>query len=603
MAEINSKKPIIIGAIFIIIALIYVGKLFSLQMLETKFKLSAENNVLRYTTQYPARGLIFDRNGELLVFNQPQYDLMYIPNQSVAFDTTGICKILKVDINSFRKKIIEARDYSEYKPSIVYKQISKIKWAELQEKMFKYSGFYIQIRSTRIYPKGIAAHVLGYIGEADTGIVNNNSYYRSGDYIGISGIEKSYESELRGVKGLNIYLVDVHNRIQGNYQDGKYDTAAIIGNNITSTLDAEIQQYGELLMQNKRGSIVAIEPATGEILALISSPTYDPNLLTGKKRSFNYLKLIRDSVKPLFNRAIMAYYPPGSTFKTVQALIGLQEGVITNETALPCNGGFSIGTHVVHCHHGGSVGFYRSISGSCNSYYCGVFTKIMHDKDYETVEEAYENWRKHLHSFGLGIKLNSDLGHELAGILYPAEYFNKYYGKGRWGPFSIISLSIGQGELGFTPFQMANLVSTIANKGYYITPHTVSKIEGREKIDEKYLEKHYVDIDSSHFTDVIKGMFEVVENGTAYWIKHPDITICGKTGTAQNPHGEDHSAFIAFAPKDNPKIAIAVYVENGGYGSTWAAPIAALMIEKYLTDTIIKPWIEEKMINGNLMNN
>ena len=602
MADLSSKKPIIIGLIFIIIGLIFIVKLFTLQILESKYKLSAENNVLRYSTQYPARGLVFDRNGELLVYNQPQYDLMVIPHQTTMFDTLDLCSILEIDINDFRIELYKAIEYSKYKPSVVSKQISAEKYAELQEKMFKFKGFYIQTRSARIYPKEIAAHILGYVGEVDTGIVNNIPYYKSGDYIGISGIEKAYEEELRGVKGLNIYLVDNFNRIKGNYKNGKYDTASIIGNNITTTLDADIQKYGELLMQNKRGSIVAIEPETGEILALVSSPAYNPNLLTGKQKSKNYLTLLYDSIKPLFNRAIMAYYPPGSTFKTVQALIGLQEGVITTESALPCNGGFNIGTHIVHCHHGGSVGFYHSISGSCNSYYCGVFSRIMHDRDYKSVEAAYTNWREHLHSFGLGVKLNSDLGHELAGVLYPAEYFNNYYGQGKWGPYSIISMAIGQGELGFTPFQMANLAVIIANKGYYIIPHTVKRIENRNKIDNKYLERHYVNIDTSHFAPVIRGMYEVVQNGTAYWIKHPDISICGKTGTVQNPHGEDHSAFIAFAPKDNPKIAIAVYVENGGYGSTWAAPIAALMIEKYLTDTITRPFMEEKMINGNLMN-
>lgn len=599
--DLNKKRRFIITAIFVFVGIIYVIRLFNLQVMESKYLLSAENNVLRYVTKYPARGLIFDRNGELLVYNQGQYDLMVIPKQVREFDTLQLCKIIRADKTTFIHNLEKSRNYSLYKPSIVFKQISALRYAELQEKLYKFHGFFIQTHSSRIYKEGIAAHMLGYVGEVNQKTIDTNTYYKSGDYIGISGIEKAYENELRGEKGLNIFLVDVHNRIKGSYKSGKYDTAAVVGKNIYTTIDAELQKYGEALLKNKRGSIVAIEPATGEILALVSSPYYDPNLLTGSKRSKNYNKLLMDSVKPLFNRALMACYPPGSTFKLVQALIGLQEGVITPETALPCNGGFSIGTHVVHCHHVGSVGFIHSISGSCNAYYCGVFTKILYDNDYPTVEDAYQNWRKHLHSFGLGVKLNSDLGHELSGILYPSDYFNKYYGKGKWGPFTIISLSIGQGELGFTPFQMANMVATIANRGYYIIPHTVREIDGRDNIDGKYLEKHYVNIAQKYFEPVIEGMQQVLDVGTAGGLGLPDIKICGKTGTAQNPHGIDHSAFVAFAPRENPQIAIAVYIENGGYGSTWAAPISSLMIEKYLTDTITRPWLEDRMFKGNLM--
>lgn len=601
--DIFSKRQFVIGAIFVLVGLIYVLRLFALQVTESKYQLSAENNVLRHVTQHPARGLIFDRNGELLVYNQAQYDLMVVPKQVKEFDTLELCKIIGTTKETLEHNMQKARDYSLYKPSIVFRQISALRYAELQEKLYKFHGFFIQTHSTRVYKQGIAAHLLGYVGEVNQQILDTNNYYQAGDYIGVSGIEKAYEKILRGKKGLSIYMVDVHNRVKGSYKEGKYDTAAVVGQNIYTTIDAELQKYGEELLKNKRGSIVAIEPATGEILALVSSPYYDPNLLTGSNRSKNYQKLVTDSVKPLFNRALMAYYPPGSTFKLVQALVGLEEGVITPETALPCNGGFSIGTHVVGCHHVGNVGFQHSISGSCNAYYCGIFTKILYDKDYENVEAAYQNWRNHMHSFGLGVKLNSDLNHELAGILYPSDYFNRYYGKGKWGPFTIISLSIGQGELGFTPFQIANMTATIANRGYYIIPHTVRKIDGMESIDSHFLEKHYVDIDPEYFEPVIDGMQKVLEIGTAGGLGVPGLTICGKTGTAQNPHGEDHSAFVAFAPKYNPKIAIAVYVENGGYGSTWAAPIATLMIEKYLTDTIKRPHLEKRMIDGSLMSN
>lgn len=598
-----SKRQLVIAVIFIFFILIYLVRLFTLQVLESEYKLSAENNVLRYTVDYPARGEIFDRNGELLVYNERLYDLMVIPKQLKAFDTLELAELLGTSLEHFEKELQKAKDYSMYKPSIVFKQISLLRYAKLQEKMIKFPGFYMQERTTRKYPMSIAAHILGYVGEVNSQKIEEDPYYKSGDYIGISGIEKAYEKYLRGVKGLNIYLVDVHNRIKGSYKDGKYDSAAIVGKNLTTTLDAQLQLYGEQLMINKKGSIVAIEPSTGEILAFVSSPTYDPNLLTASERGENYKLLVNDSLKPLYNRALMSSSnPPGSTFKIVNALIGLQEKAITTESVFTCGGGFSIGSHIVGCHHAGSIDFYRSISGSCNSYYCNVFTRILKDEDYETVEDAYQNWREHVMSFGLGKKLNSDLENEQAGIIYESDYYNKYYGKGKWGPFTIISMAIGQGELGFTPFQLANMVSAVANRGYYIVPHTVKAIDGEPHIDSSYIEKHYVSIDSAYFEPVIEGMKLVIEAGTARsaWVE--GITICGKTGTAQNPHGEDHSIFIAFAPLENPKIAISVYIENGGYGSTWAAPIASLVIEKYLTDTITRTWLEDRMLNANLLN-
>jgi len=596
-----SKRQVVIGAIFVLLLVLYLVRLFALQVLDSKYRLSAENNVLRYTTEYPARGEIFDRNGELLVYNERLYDLLVIPKQLSAFDTLELSELLGISLEGLKEELQKAKDYSIYKPSIVFKQISLQRYATLQEKMIKFPGFYMQERTTRKYPLSIAAHILGYVGEVNNSMIEKNPYYSSGDYIGISGIEKAYEEYLRGVKGLRIYMVDVYNRIKGSYNDGKYDSAAVVGKNLTTTLDAQLQLYGEMLMQGKIGSVVAIEPKTGEILAFVSSPTYDPNLLTASERGVNYRKLLNDSLKPLFNRALMAYYPPGSTFKLVDALIALQEGVITTESVFSCGGGFNIGSHIVKCHHGGSIDFLRSISGSCNSYYCNVFTKILKDPDYPTIEDAYIHWREQVLSFGLGKKLGSDLDNELAGIIYKSDYYNKYYGKGKWGPFTIISMAIGQGELGFTPFQIANMVSTIANKGYYIVPHTVKEIDGIAHIDSAFIEKHYVDIDSAYFSRVIEGMYQVVESGTARsaWIE--SIKICGKTGTAQNPHGEDHSIFVAFAPKDNPQIAIAVYIENGGFGSTWAAPIASLMIEKYLTDTITRPFVEERMKNKNFL--
>ncbi len=589
--------------IFVCLAIIYVIRLFTLQILESDYKLSADNNVLRYTTEYPARGLIFDRNGALLVYNEALYDLMVIPKQMKDFDTTDLCEILETNKEFFIIELEKAKTYSLYKPSIVYKQISSIRYAELQEKLYKFPGFYVQTRSTRKYPLSIAAHVLGYVGEVSPKTIESDKYYKSGDYIGISGIEKSYEKYLRGVKGLKIYLVDVHNRIKGSYKEGRYDSTAVVGRNVISTLDATLQQYGELLLLNKRGSIVAIEPSTGEILALVSSPGYDPNLFTASERSKNYKKLVNDSLKPLFNRALMAYYPPGSTFKLVNALIGLQENVITTTSSFSCGGGFNIGSHIVKCHHGGAVDFYGSISGSCNSYYCNVFARILNSDKYNSVEIAYTKWREYVLSFGLGKKLGSDLQYELPGIIYNSDYYNKYYGKNKWRAFTIISMAIGQGELGFTPFQIANMTAIIANRGYYYIPHTVKKIDGLETIDSIYLQKNYINIEQQYFEEVVKGMQMVVESGTAYSAYLPGLTICGKTGTAQNPHGEDHSIFVAFAPMENPKIAIAVYIENGGFGSTWAAPIASLMIEKYVNDTITRKWLEDRMINGYLLNN
>ncbi len=597
-----ENRKYVVGGIVILITIIFIIQLFLLQVVDTAYKISADNNVFRYVTEYPGRGLIKDRNGKLLVYNEVAYDLEVVPNFMRAFDTLEFCKILDISKEKLVEGIQKAKMYSKYKPSVVVKQISSKKYAILQETLYKFPGFAVRTRTLRKYPEPIAAHVLGYVGEVNDKIIANDPYYKSGDYIGISGIERSYEKEVRGKKGVKIYLVDVHNSIKGSYKDGAFDTASVVGSNITTTLDAELQSYGEKLMLNKIGSIVAIEPATGEILALITSPTYNSNLLVGQERTKNYQMLENDKLKPLFNRALMARYPPGSTFKLINALVGLQEGIITTNSAFSCNGGYHVGSFTVGCHHGGSIDFLHSIQGSCNSYYCNVFQRILDDKKYGKVSVAYNNWRKHLASFGIGRKLDIDLSSELSSFVPTVEYYDKIYGKDRWKSLWIISMAIGQGELGITPIHIANLTATIANRGYYITPHIIKSIEGKKSINKKYLEKHYTTIDKKHFEPVVDGMELVITSGTATRARLNGVSICGKTGTAENPHGTDHSIFVAFAPKHNPKIAIAVYIENGGFGSTWAAPIASLMIEKYLTDTISRPLMEQKMIEANLIN-
>jgi penicillin-binding protein 2 len=573
-----------------------------MQIIDESYKISAQNNSQRRQTIYPARGVIFDRNNKILVYNEPAFDLMVIPNQTKEFDTIDLCNILEINPQLLRLILQKAWNYSKYKPSIVIPQLSMETASLIEEKLYKFSGFFLQSRTLRKYPKPIAAHLLGYVGEVDDKIIQQNPYYKMGDYIGISGIEKTYEEFLRGKKGVSIYLVDVHNKIVGKFANGKYDTSATPGYNIITSIDLELQEYGELLMRNKKGSIVAIEPQTGEILSLVSSPSYNPSLLVGRKRTKNYNNLLKDTLKPLFNRALMAKYPPGSTFKIVNALIGLQEGVLTPQTTFSCSKGFSMGNIKVGCHpHPSPLDLIQSIQFSCNAYYCNTFIKILTNRKYKTTEEAFNKWREYVISFGFGQTLGTDLSYELKGNVPTSNYYNKYFGKNRWKPLTIISLAIGQGELGITPLQLANYTCILANRGYYYTPHIVKKIEGVNWDDSKFKVKHYTKIDTKYFDYIIEGMERVVLAGTARTAKFDTLSICGKTGTAQNPHGKDHSIFIAFAPKNNPKIAIAVFVENAGFGATYAAPIASLMIEKYLTRKITRPDLEKHIIETNLI--
>jgi penicillin-binding protein 2 len=607
LQKVSTDKKHIITGIIILAFLVIIIRLFHLQVIEHSYRLSASNNVLRYITQYPARGLIFDRNDELLVYNTAAYDLMVIPRQLQAFDTTEFCSILEITHEQLENSLHEAKSHSSFRPSIFLKQVSAETYATLQEKLFKYPGFYVQSRSLRAYPRSIAAHLLGYVGEVDDRIISNSSYYRMGDYIGISGLESSYEAELRGKKGVNVYLVDVHNRIKGSYAEGRYDTVAVLGSNLKTTIDVNLQEYGERLMQNKIGGIVAIEPETGEILAMISSPTIDPSLLVGRPRTANFRVLESDTLKPLFNRTLMALYPPGSTFKVINALIGLQEKVVLPQTKYSCDGGYRIGRGV-GCHsHPSPTDLIQSIQVSCNTYYCHVFRNIIDKPAFGSVEAGFTAWKNHVESFGFGKRLNIDQPNELSGIVPSISFYDRYFRKGGWNSLTILSLAIGQGELGTTPLQMANMTASIANRGFFYTPHLVKEINGEPDLEPRFKLRNYTTIDSVWFSYIVEGMDQAVNGdpgsgSTARIAAIPDITVCGKTGTSQNPHGKDHSVFIAFAPKDDPKIAIAVYIENAGFGATWAAPIASLMIEKYLTGQVQRTWHEQRILDAILLD-
>ncbi|MFO8235521.1 MAG: penicillin-binding protein 2 [Bacteroidales bacterium] len=602
---INRKN--IIAFLTIAVAVAFVVRLFSIQIVDTSYRLSASNNVLRRIPQYPARGLIYDRNGELMVYNEAAYDINVTPQHLSEFDTTEFCDLLNVRKDHLKFVLDSAKRYSYYRPSTVLKQISAETYAAFQEKLHKFPGFFVQPRTIRKYSQPSAAHLMGYVGEVDRSMVQSNDYYKSGDYIGISGIEREYEEELRGEKGVKVYLVDVHNRIKDSYRDGRYDQKAEVGSDLVTSIDLELQKYAEKLLQNKVGSIVAIEPSSGEVLAMASSPSYDPGLLVGRERNLNYARLSNDTLRPLFNRSIMASYPPGSTFKVMNALAGLQEDVISKGTTLSCHGGFSMGNFRVRCHsHPSPVNLVQSIQVSCNTFYSTAYLRILEDEKFSSIHDAFVNWRNHVTSFGLGKKLNIDVPNELTGFIPTKDYYDRFYGESRWRSLMLVSLGIGQGELGTTPLQMANMTTAIANRGYYYVPHVVKSIRGDQNIPERFREKQYVSVDSANFEPIIDGMDlavngEIDDGSTATSAALEDITVCGKTGTAQNPHGEDHSIFIAFAPKEDPKIAVSVYFENGGYGATYAAPAAKLVIEKYLNNEISVQWWEDYIVNTNLI--
>ena len=596
-------------AIFIqVLAVVIIARFVYIQLIDPSYKIKAELNAMVKQVQYPSRGLIMDRHGKVLVENQTVYDINVIPKKVEAFDTTELAYLLGMTKEDVVRNLQEisrrAKGAAAYQPQRFVKLISAETYGLFQEKWFKFPGFYPQARTTRAYPARSAGNLLGYIGEVSRKDMETDPYYGQGFYIGKTGIEKAYEKQLRGVKGVNIYVRDVLNRVVEAYEHGKYDTLSIPGENIYTTIDFDLQDYGEKLMAGKTGSIVAIEPATGEILSLVSSPTFDPNLFMNIYGSSGLRDLRKNPLNPLFNRAIMAQYPPGSIFKTVNALIGLQDGVITPQSRFTCNHGYAYGGKIMKCHsHAPNLDLPNAISNSCNAYFCNVYRLILEQRKFNSVEDGYEHWRLMVNSFGIGTKLHSDFVNELKGILPTSAYFNKYFGKGRWNAFSNLSMAIGQGELGVTPLHMANLAAIIANRGFYYIPHVAKKIVG-DTIPQRFLKPIHTQVDAQHFDPVVYGMWMAVNGeagGTARMAKVPGVEVCGKTGTAQNPHGKDHSVFVAFAPKDNPKIAIAVYVENGGFGATWAAPIASLMIEKYITKKVTRGDLEKRMMESKVL--
>lgn len=552
------------------------------------YRKSADSNAFFRKIEYPSRGIIKDRNGKLLVYNEPSYDLMVIMNeQKDHIDTLAFCKALDITPEYYRQRMSEIKDrsknpgYSRFTQQLFMSQLSEKEFSIFQEKLFRFPGFYVQKRAIRQYQYPHAAHVLGDVGEVSPANIEEDDYYQSGDYIGKLGIERSYEKYLRGEKGVQVLLRDARGRIQGKYKDGAYDHVPVAGKDLTLSLDIELQALGERLMEGKIGSIVALEPSTGEVLCMVSSPTYDPRQMTGRDRGKNHRILSQDSWRPLLNRSIMGQYPPGSTFKTSQALTFLTEGIVTPHTSYPCYHGFQYKGLRVGCHaHPSPIASVNALSTSCNAYFCwGLYHMIGAKKKYGTVQNAMNTWRDYMVSMGFGYKLGIDLPGEKRGLIPNAAFYDKAY-KERWNGLTIISISIGQGEVNLTPLQIANLGATIANRGYYITPHVVKDIKG-ERIDTAYTTKHYTMASRSAYDYVVAGMRSAVTSGTCRAANRSDYTVCGKTGTAQN-RGQDHSIFMGFAPMDNPKIAIAVYVENGGFGAEYGVPIGALMMEKYI---------------------
>lgn len=583
-----EKRKYILGGVAFLIILIYLVRLFTLQLLSDDFKKNADSNAFLQRIQYPARGIITDRNGELLVYNQPAYDVMVIMNEQIGVDTMDLCQSLHITREWYEHRMEEIKDsrrnpgYSKFTQQLFMSQLSTEEFSRFQEKLFRFPGFYIQKRSIRQYRHPYAAHILGDVGEVNPDDLSQDQYYQSGDYIGKLGVERSYENELRGVKGKEILLRDARGRLKGHYQNGKFDVAPVPGRNLKLSIDLKLQALGERLMKGKLGSIVAIEPSTGEVLCMVSSPTYDPKMMVGRQRGKNHILLSQDTHKPLLNRAIMGQYPPGSTFKTSQALTFLQEGVITPGTAYSCTHGFHNRGLTVGCHgHASPLPLIPAIATSCNGYFCwGLYYMFGNRKKYPTVQDAMTRWKDYMVSMGFGYKLGIDLPGEKRGMIPNAPYYDKAY-RGDWSGLTVISISIGQGEVNLTPLQIANLGATIANRGYYIIPHVVKEVQG-QPLDTLYTKKHYTMVERKNYEYVVEGMRHAVLGGTCRTANTSMYEVCGKTGTAQNPHGQDHSVFMGFAPRNNPKIAICVYVENGTWGATYGVPIGALMMEQYI---------------------
>ncbi|MBQ8361395.1 MAG: penicillin-binding protein 2 [Bacteroidaceae bacterium] len=582
-----ERRKYVIGGVAVGIVLVYILRLFALQIVSDEYKRHADSNAFLNKIQYPSRGIIYDRNDSLLVYNQPAYDVTFVPREIRDLDTLALCNALGITREYFDKRMKDIRNrnlnpgYSHYTHQVFLTQLSGEEFSLFQEKLFRFPGFHIQRRSIRQYTCDVGAHVLGDIAEVSKKEMENDEYYKRGDYIGKQGIERSYEKQLRGEKGVEILLRDVHGRIQGKYMDGAMDIRSTPGKNLRLGLDIRLQALGEHLLEGKIGSIVAIEPKTGEILCMVSAPSFDPHLMVGRQRGNNHLELSRDGWKPLLNRAIMGTYPPGSTFKTSQALTFLEEGIITEHTVYPCHGGFVHRGLRVGCHaHGSPIPVVPSLATSCNAFYCwGLYYMIGSRSKYGSVQNAMNRWRDYMVSMGFGYPLGVDLPGEKRGLIPNAAFYDKAY-RGSWNGMTIISISIGQGEVNLTPLQIANLGATIANRGYFITPHVVKEIEG-EPLDSLYTTRRYTMASQKNYEIVVEGMRQAVLNGTCRGANLPGIEVCGKTGTAQN-RGKDHSIFMGFAPKDDPQIAVAVYVENGGFGATFGVPIGALIMEQYI---------------------
>ena len=578
----------VIAGVAIFIVTVYIIRLFTLQIMSDDYKKNADSNAFLKKVEFPARGVISDRNGKLLVYNQNAYDIMVVMNEEKGrLDTTEFCNSLGITKEFFIKRMEEIKDrnknpgYSRFTQQLFMSQLSEKEFSVFQEKIYRFPGFYVQRRSVRQYTMPYAAHVLGDVAEVSAADIEEDSYYQPGDYIGKMGVEKSYEKQLRGEKGVQIMLRDAHGRIQGSYMNGKFDRRPVPGKDLTLSLDIKLQALGERLLEGKIGSIVAIEPSTGEVLCMVSSPTYDPRTVTGRKRGKMHAMLSRNPWKPLLNRSIMGMYPPGSTFKTTQGLTFLTEGIIGPGTSFPCHHGFYCRGLHVGCHgHASPISLVPAIGTSCNGYFCwGLYYMLGNRKKYKNVQEGMNTWRDYMVSMGFGYKLGIDLSGEKRGLIPNAQYYDKAY-KGSWNALTVISIAIGQGEVLLTPLQIANLGATIANRGYFYTPHVVKKVKG-EQLEAKFREKHYTKASRRAYEYIVAGMRRAVTGGTCRAADRADYEVCGKTGTAQN-HGQDHSIFMGFAPMNNPKIAIAVYVENGGFGADYGVPIGALMMEQYI---------------------
>lgn len=578
----------VIAGVAIFIVTVYIIRLFTLQIMSDDYKKNADSNAFLKKVEFPARGVISDRNGKLLVYNQNAYDIMVVMNEEKGrLDTTEFCNSLGITKEFFIKRMEEIKDrnknpgYSRFTQQLFMSQLSEKEFSVFQEKIYRFPGFYVQRRSVRQYTMPYAAHVLGDVAEVSAADIEEDSYYQPGDYIGKMGVEKSYEKQLRGEKGVQIMLRDAHGRIQGSYMNGKFDRRPVPGKDLTLSLDIKLQALGERLLEGKIGSIVAIEPSTGEVLCMVSSPTYDPRTVTGRKRGKMHAMLSRDPWKPLLNRSIMGMYPPGSTFKTTQGLTFLTEGIIGPGTSFPCHHGFYCRGLHVGCHgHASPISLVPAIGTSCNGYFCwGLYYMLGNRKKYKNVQEGMNTWRDYMVSMGFGYKLGIDLSGEKRGLIPNAQYYDKAY-RGSWNALTVISIAIGQGEVLLTPLQIANLGATIANRGYFYTPHVVKKVKG-EQLEAKFREKHYTKASRRAYEYIVAGMRRAVTGGTCRAADRADYEVCGKTGTAQN-HGQDHSIFMGFAPMNNPKIAIAVYVENGGFGADYGVPIGALMMEQYI---------------------